>query len=156
MNLRTALAAGQKATALPQASIAAATPVAATTITASSAIAAAEVDRIARSVQSGMVAAEPAGKAPAVAAITAAVRSGAVARRSTIDAAVLQSRHQQTTNQRGPADRNSEYRHSARHRFLCLEIGLCAAKIPYDSQYWSQNVAGPFIEYSSEMWNFRG
>jgi hypothetical protein len=31
---------------------------------------------------------------------------------------------------------------------------LCAAKIPENSQYWSRNVAGPFIDHSSEMWNF--
>jgi hypothetical protein len=38
---------------------------------------------------------------------------------------------------------------------LAPKIGLCAAKIPQDSQYWSRNVAAPFIDHSSEMWNLR-
>jgi hypothetical protein len=143
----------------PAASIATATPVAITassTIAASSAIAAAEVDRIARKIQSTMVATDPMRKAPAVAAAKiTAVRSEAIARRSSIGAAVRQSGHQQVADQRCRADRNCKCRHCARHSFSRLKIGLCGATIPWDNAYWSRNVAGPFIDHSSEMWNFR-
>jgi hypothetical protein len=31
---------------------------------------------------------------------------------------------------------------------------LCAAKVPQDGQYSSPKVTFPFIDHSSEMWNF--
>ena len=39
--------------------------------------------------------------------------------------------------------------------FSRLKTALCGAAIPWDNPYWSRNVAGPFIDHSSEMWNFR-
>src|SRR5260370_25676251 len=83
-----------------------------------STIASACVARITRTIRRGMVAAEPAGDGPAVAAdIIAAVRRRAVTRRSAISAAVLQTPHQHQANPRLSADRNSDWPHLPGHPF---------------------------------------
>ena len=93
-----------------------------TSVAASPAIASARVDRIARTIQCGIVTTEPVGNAPAVsAAAIAASGSGTVARWSAIGTAVLQPGHQRIADQGCTADRNCEGHHGARHHSPTLE-----------------------------------
>ena len=114
-----------------------------------------EVGRIARAVDGGVMAAEPAGDGPATAGgIIAAVGCSAVARRSAIAAAVLQPPHQRVANQRRRADGNSKCHHLVRHRLLLAYRWMAPNCAPQKSVKWSTlspNVATAFIDHSSEM-----
>jgi hypothetical protein len=96
--------------------IAPASAIAASPVSAASAIASSRIARIARTVERGMIAAEPTGDDPALGrGIVAAVGQEAVAWRAPVCAAILQTRHQKVANQRCTADCNCECCHLARH-----------------------------------------
>src|SRR5271154_5953251 len=113
------------------------TTIAATAVAASAAIAA----RITRTIQCGIVAAEPARNAPAIAAAVVAGIGKALARGSAIFATVLQSRHQHVAKQRRAADCHSECRdHACQPRGDAL---LCTAKRPPKRQTLVAKYGGP-------------
>src|SRR5882672_12521803 len=106
--------------------------IAAPSVAASTSVATAGIGWIARTIERGVVAAEPVGEAQAAAGIIATLSSGTVASGPAIGATLPQPSHQQIADQRGPADRCSEYRHRARHGFCSRKRrkhpGLCTAK----------------------------
>src|SRR4030088_681544 len=105
-------------------------------------IASAEISRISRAVDGGVMAAEPAGDDPATAgAIIAAVGCSVVGRRSAIAAAGLPPPHQHVANKRRRADSNSKCHHLVRHRLLLAYRWMAPNCAPQKSVKWPMFVA---------------
>ena len=125
-----------------------------TAVAASPAIASAGVSRIEGTVDCGIIAAEPVEDAAG--GKIAAVGPEAAARRTAISPAALESARNKSATYPRPQFRMPPSRSSSFLLASNRQIApICAPqKEPVSAPHSSPNVAVPFIDHSSEMWNF--